>query len=217
MELLLNPFKSSPYNTSIKTITNNMKKITILMIAMCATVGAYAQFNQGRMLVGGSLAFQSVTSKSKFDGQTTTDGKSTDFSIAPQFGYFVIDNLAVGATLDFSLSKWDAEQGNDESTVTAFEFEPTVRYYLPVGVFFQGQFGIGTGKFKDEDDEEKFTRTSFAGAVGYAIFLNDNIAIEPMIGYGISSDKYTDLDFDYKEIDNGLFLRVGIQAYLGNK
>ncbi|WP_276372068.1 outer membrane beta-barrel protein [Chryseolinea sp. H1M3-3] len=196
-----------------------MKKITILMIAMCATVGAYAQFNQGRMLVGGSLAFQSVTSKYKFDGQTTTEGKSTDFSIAPQFGYFVIDNLAVGATLDVTLSKWKDDDGDYESTATILEFQPTVRYYLPMGVFFQGQFGIGTGKYKDDEDgnvdEEKFTRTSFAGAVGYAIFLNDNIAIEPMIGYGSSGDKYKDAD--YKDINNGLFVRVGIQAYLGNK
>lgn len=196
-----------------------MKKITILAIAMCATIGAYAQFNQGRMLVGGSLAFQSVTNKSKFNGQSTTEGKNTDFSIAPQFGYFVIDNLAVGATLDFGLSKWKDDDGDYKSTATSFEFQPTVRYYLPVGVFFQGQFGVGGGKYKEEDDgdsdEEKFNRTSFAGAVGYAFFLNDNIAIEPMIGYGSTIDNYKDLD--YKDINNGLFLRIGVQAYLGNR
>jgi outer membrane protein len=195
-----------------------MKKITILIIAMCAAVGSYAQFNQGRMLVGGSLAFQSVTNKYKFDGNTTTNGKATDFSIAPQFGYFVIDNLAVGATLDFTLSKWKDDDGEYESTSTVLEFTPTVRYYLPMGVFFQGQFGIGPGKYKEDDngiDEEKFTRTSVAGAVGYAFFLNDNVAIEPMIGYGVSTDKYK--DDDLKDVDNGLFIRVGVQAYLGNK
>jgi outer membrane protein len=194
-----------------------MKKFTILAIAICASFTTYAQYNQGRMLVGGSLGFSAETEKTKFNGNTQTDGKWTSFSLAPQFGYFIIDNLAVGASLDLGLSKWkDEADSDDDYSVTSIEFIPTVRYYLPQNIFFQGQVGFGTSKYKYGSgtvDEEKYSTISFALAAGYAFFLNDNVAIEPMIGYGSSSEK--DKDTDVKYIDNGLFLRVGIQVYLG--
>lgn len=186
---------------------------------MFGTLGAFAQFNQGRMLVGGSFDFSATTNKSKANGRTDTNSKSTSLSFGPQIGYFVIDNLAVGAGLDISLSKWKQEGSSYESTYTAFVLQPMVRYYLPQGIFFQGQFGIGAGKEKDNYsgtvDEEKFNITTWGLAVGYALFLNDNVAVEPQIGYGSAGRKYK--DNDVKEIDNGLFISVGIQAYLGNK
>jgi hypothetical protein len=195
-----------------------MKKFTILAFALFATIGAYAQYNQGRMLVGGSLGFSTQTEKTKFDGTTRTDGKWTSFSLEPQFGYFIIDNLAVGASLDLGLSKWkDEDDSDDDYSTTSIEFTPTVRYYLPQNIFFQGQVGFGTSKDKygsGSVDEDKYNTFSFALAAGYAYFLNDNVAIEPIIGYGSTSHK--DKDSDAKYINNGLFLRVGLQVYLGN-
>lgn len=195
-----------------------MKKITVLAIMLFASVGAFAQFNQGRMLIGGSLEFQTTTNKTKFDGNTTTNGKQTVFSLQPQFGYFIIDNLAIGAGLNVSLSKYKVDDGDFKSTSTVFLFEPMARYYLPQGIFFQGQFGIGSGKYESGTgnmNEDEFTRSSFALGAGYAIFLNDNIAIEPIIGYGSEGDK--DKTTKVKNVDNGLFIRIGVQAYLGNK
>jgi hypothetical protein len=196
-----------------------MKKITILAIMMFGAAGAFAQFNQGRILVGGSLDFSATTNKSKFDGTTITNSKSTELSFGPQVGYFVIDNLAVGAGLEISTSKFKSDDGDFESTSTAFVFQPIIRYYLPVGVFFQGQFGIGGGKEEDNfngpTDTNKFNITTWGLAVGYAWFLNDYVAVEPQIGYGSIGRKYK--DNDVKGIDNGLFISVGIQAYLGNK
>lgn len=195
-----------------------MKKITILVIAICATFGAYAQFNQGRMLAGGTVEFQTSTSKYKNDATTVTTGRNTNFSLAPQFGYFIIDNLAVGAALDLALSKWNPENGDGESTGTSIALQPLVRYYLPQGVFFQGQFGIGSAKYKSDgfnNTEEKYNTLSWALSAGYALFLNDFVAVEPQIGYG--SVRYKEKDSNIKELENGLFLRVGFQVYLGNK
>jgi hypothetical protein len=170
------------------------------------------------MLVGGSLGFSTQTEKTKYDGNTQTDGKWTSFSLEPQFGYFVITNLAVGASLDLGLSKWkDEADGDDDYSVTSIEFTPTVRYYLLQNIFFQGQVGIGTAKYKygsGNIDEDKYSTLSFALAAGYAYFLSDNVVIEPMIGYG--SNRETKKDTDVKNINNGLFLRVGLQVYLGN-
>jgi hypothetical protein len=193
-----------------------MKKFTILIIIMCGAVGAYAQFEQGRMLVGGTVEFNAVVSKYKSDGTTVTNGRQTSFSLAPQFGYFVIDNLAVGAALDLGLSKYKSEDGDYESTSTSIEFQPMVRYYLPQGIFFQGQFGFGTGKDKVDNgntDDDKYNITSWGLSAGYAYFLADNVAIEPQLGYGGTG--YKDKDSSGKSIVNGLFIRVGLQVYLG--
>lgn len=197
-----------------------MKKITILVLAMCGSLGAFAQFNQGRMLVGGSVEFQTTTSKYKNDATTVTTGRSTSFSLAPQFGYFIIDNLAIGAALDLSLSKWKPEDDNGESTGTSIALQPIVRYYLPQGIFFQGRFGFGSAKtkydtFNNNVTEEKYSTLSWALSAGYAFFLNDFVAVEPQLGYG--SERLKEKDANIKHFDNGLFLRVGLQVYLGNK
>ena len=74
-----------------------MKKITFFAIAMFATLSSFAQFNQGRMLVGGSAELSTNTNKQKDGNTTTTNSKTTSFTVSPSFGYFVIDQLAVGA------------------------------------------------------------------------------------------------------------------------
>ena len=194
-----------------------MKKITILAIMMFGALGAFAQFNQGRMLVGGSGEFSTETAKSKSGGTSVTQGRWTSFSLSPKFGYFVIDNLAVGAGLGLTLAKWADDDDNDNDyTYTSIEFQPFVRYYLPQGIFFQGQVGIGSSKYNnDNNNEDKAGVASIALSAGYALFLSDNVAIEPLIGYRSKSLK--DKETDVKDIDSGIFLQIGFQIYLGNK
>lgn len=201
-----------------------MKKIILVSMMTFAATGMFAQFNQGRMLVGGSAGIETSTEKDKTGSTTTTNGKWTSISLAPQFGYFVIDNLALGAVLDNSISKYNPESDNSSDlTLIDFSFQPFIRYYLNPGIFFQGAVGIGTGKSKVSEDGQSQERTygtsSWSLAAGYAIFLNDNVAIEPMLGYGSDVSKYASTDFapESKDISSGLFLRVGFQIYLGSK
>jgi hypothetical protein len=197
-----------------------MKKIiTVIALALICS-GAYAQFNQGRYLVGGSIGFSTSTTKLKNDNATNTLAHSTSFSVTPDVGYFVIDNLAVGAGLGLTVdaSKGD---GNDNSkhTETAFTLSPFVRYYLDQGIFFQGQVGFGSQSNKDKGNGSNTTTTTKLGvfnwalAAGYAYFLNDYVAIEPTVGYGSNSLK--NKDADVKQISNGLFINIGFQIYLG--
>src|SRR5688572_17598333 len=195
-----------------------MKKITIFAITMFASMAVFAQFNQGRMLVGGSAEFRTMADKSKSGGTTTTNGNRTTLSVSPSFGYFVIDQLAVGAAVDMSVSKWNAKTPNDvDNNTTSISFQPFVRYYLPMGVFFQGKFGLGTAKttYDENYDDNKYNTSSLALSAGYAIFLSDNVALEPELGYRTS--KFKDTDSDTKNINSGIFLRIGFQIYLGNK
>jgi opacity protein-like surface antigen len=192
-----------------------MKKITILTVILSCSIGVFAQFNQGRMLVGGSAEFRTNTDKSKNGGTTVTNGNLTSLSIAPQFGYFIIDHVAVGAAINLGVSKWNSKSpNNSDRTTTSIEFQPFARYYLPIPIFFQAKFGLGTSKTSyDRNPEDTYHTTSLALSAGYAIFLTDNIALEPEVGYRTSRFKAT--DSNTKDIDAGLFLRIGFQLYFG--
>ncbi len=195
-----------------------MKKFTILAITLFAAVGAFAQFNQGRMLVGGSAEFSTNTNKNKNGSTTVTQGTQTRFTVSPDFGYFIIDNLAIGAELGLTLSKWNSKNNNSaDYTGTAVTFSPFVRYYLPMGIFFQGKFGLGTSKtsYDDSFPDYKYNTSNFALSAGYVIFLTDNVALEPEVGYRTTKLKAD--DSNTKDINSGIFMRIGFQIYLGNK
>lgn len=193
-----------------------MKRVIMVLMASCLAIGAFAQFEKGTMMVGGSFGADFKTNKSKYDGNTSTNGNYVNVSFDPQFGIFVINNLAIGGGLGMSTSAYK-EDGSDYKTVTnEFTVQPMVRYYLQQGIFFQGKLMFGGAKDKTTNngntDVTSYAVNGWSLAAGYAIFLNNIVAIEPQIGYG--GKGYRNKDTDVKSVDNGLFLRVGFQIYL---
>ncbi|MFZ5972599.1 MAG: outer membrane beta-barrel protein [Bacteroidota bacterium] len=196
-----------------------MQKTILSIVFFLAASSTFAQFNQGRILTGGSVGFSTDTNKSKANSTTTTNGRSTSFTLSPNAGYFVIDNLAVGAALEIFANSYKPDGNGSKSNQSSLSIAPFVRYYLSPGIFFQGQYAVGAGKNKysvgNTNVEEKYGISAVSLGAGYAHFLNDHVAIEPFIGYRSSSLK--DKDDDSKNIDSGLFLNVGLQVYLGNR
>jgi hypothetical protein len=198
-----------------------MKKLFTAFAFVLIASGAFAQFNQGRYLVGGSLGFSAVTHKSDNGTTTTTTGKSTSFSLSPDVGYFVIDNLAVGASLSLATSSYKSDGSSDKSNSSSVTIAPFVRYYLDPGIFFQGFVGGGSATNKDtySTGQTTITTTTKTGILtwglgaGYAYFLNDYVAIEPLVQY--SSYARKNKDNDNRSINGGISLNVGFQIYLG--
>jgi hypothetical protein len=190
-----------------------------LLVLACASMSAFAQFEQGTKLVGGNFGLEFSTSKSKYNNQTNTNGKSTSFSFEPKFGYFVINNLVVGGELGLTLSSWKSDGESGKETSTSLTIGPFVRYYFQPGIFVEGKYAVGTLKAKDDffgDVEEyKYALSGVSLGAGYAYFLNDNIALEPMIGFQSNARKNkTTGEAEVKNISSGLFVRVGFQIYL---
>jgi hypothetical protein len=203
----------------VQTKNSKMKKTLVTLFVVLGSISAFAQFEQGTMLVGGDFGLEFTTEKSKYDNQTNTEGKGSSFALEPQFGYFVIDNLAVGGELGLTLSSWKPEGSDGKFTSTTLTLAPFVRYYFEPGVFVEGKYAFGTSKSKDDFggdvDEDKYSVGGWSLGAGYAIFLNDNVAIEPMIGYGATTFKNkTSGEPAVKNINSGLFVRVGFQIYL---
>ena len=93
-----------------------MKKLLILIVALCSTTTLSAQY-KGDIYVGGRMGI--TTSTVIFEGLKTT---SVGFGIAPEFGYFALHNLRVGASLGYNL----------EDQTHTFEVMPNIAYYIEI-------------------------------------------------------------------------------------
>jgi len=190
------------------------KVIITLLIVMICTGNLMAQFSKGRMLVGGTASFSSLTTK---DDAFSSDITSNMFTITPRAGYFIIDNLAIGLDVSFGITKASTSTSSQSSKSTSILAGPYVRYYLKPGIFFQGEYQLGSSKVSYDATGIKFDYTenlsAWAISAGYALFLNDQVAVEPMISYKSSVAKESMQD--YKGTNAGVVIGIGLQIYLG--
>ena len=110
-----------------------MRKITFLFVAIMAfSVLTVSAQKQKQMYVGGSLGFGI-----SLVGSNGYNSTSASFGISPEFGYFVCDNVKVGAELGYGIS------GGTHS----FVITPNVAYYLRIvdKLHYTPQFSIGGG------------------------------------------------------------------------
>lgn len=108
-----------------------MKKITVLFIALMGLFVSVNAQEKGDMYVGGNLGL-TVNSA----GTNGYMNSSTSFGIAPEFGYFVADNLKIGVELSYAVGSGHA-----------MTFSPNVSYYLRIvdNLYYTPQFSFGGG------------------------------------------------------------------------
>lgn len=182
---------------------NNMKKLVFATLLTTSLSVAFAQnhINKGSWMLGGSAGFSS---------QKQDNLKTTDYGVAPDAGYFFINNFAGGLRTNISGSK--SEAGTVESKTSGFEVAPFVRYYfLPasqkLNLFADASYGFGKTK-----DEGAFTTesqmTTMAIKAGPAIFLTPATALEIALGY--QSMKIKDVDARV----NNFGVNIGFQIHI---
>jgi hypothetical protein len=186
-----------------------MKKLLLAASLFVSSTTIFAQVDQGQWLAGGSAGF---------DHSSQGDDKVTTISIAPDLGYFVINQLAVGLRPEFGYMKSKSKIGTttSSSSTTAFFVAPFVRYYFmqsgeKVNVFGDASYGFGSSKVKGG--------TSVSGnyyqvKAGPAIFLTPNTALEFALYYrSFGGDAYENAAGDRE----GHFgVGIGFQIHLGN-
>ena len=156
-----------------------MKKIITSLMALSLIFSASAQTSSGNILLDGSANFM-------FSSTTDDDTKmkTTDIGLGLMGGYFVIDGLALGlgVSVDNSSMKPD---GGDAVKSSSTMLTPFARYYVgDIGVWGQVSYGFGSMKY---DGDDLGNNSSLGLAVGYAIFLNDNVSLNPNLGYNMGS------------------------------
>lgn len=159
---------------------------------------AYDAIQRGNWLVGAGI------------GSIGYNFKSETFQLVlePRAGYFISDNIALGAQAQLGLALYDGGENFN------YGLTPFVRYYFPEGAsptsrwFGEALVGFAGSSLKDSDGDAVFSSVLGLRA-GYAHFVARNIAIEGTLNY-----TRTSADISVDTGTSGLSLGVGFQIYL---
>ncbi len=149
-----------------------MKKFLSVLAVALISVTASAQ-----VYLGGSFALDRNVSEN-----------ATEFTIAPEVGYNLNSNWAIGAGVGFNHTYLSGNSAN------AFVISPYARYtYFRssnnlVNLFVDGGFGLGFGQTKDKYMKISFTAYSIGFKPGIAFNLTEKFSIVAHAGFlGYSS------------------------------
>jgi outer membrane protein len=179
-----------------------MKKVLLSAVALLTIGFANAQeeaaattggFAKGDVFVSGSFGFGSDKYGDTFD--------SNSFNISPAVGYFVSENIAIGAMLKFSTAEnvevdFGVLGSGMVEKYTSFGADIFGRYYMTPADKFSvfGQLAVGFGSDKFEDGGE-FKASSFGvnAGLGLSYFVSNHFAIEASwAGLGYNTYKFED-------------------------
>ena len=182
-----------------------MKKVLFAAFLLVSSNAIFAQVNQGQWLAGGSVGLN-------FEKQG--DRKVTEISLAPDAGYFVINQLAVGLRPEFGYTKTKDKDGTGTSDITrtAYSLAPFVRYYFmpsgeKVNIFGDASYGFGSSKIKGLS---AVSFNYYQIKAGPAVFLTPNTALEIAVYYrSFGGDAFP------VDRNNNFGLSAGFQIHLG--
>jgi opacity protein-like surface antigen len=171
-----------------------MKKIILTVAAVFAMSFANAQdkkessegFAKGDVFISGAVSLGS---------SKTGDFKANSFEVAPKVGYFVSENIAVGASLGFNSLKLD--NGSDDVKNSGVGFGAFGRYYFTPASKFSlfAELGVDyTTTDKEFDDSDltiydssfKSKELGLGLGLGMNYFVSSNFSIEAgvaVLGY----------------------------------
>jgi outer membrane protein len=160
-----------------------MKKLITFLFTTLLVSGLSAQTEQGKILIGASSNFNfsslSLTDLEGVDESDLPDMTSSSSEFSFDGGYFVIDNLALGLFISSESSKLELE-GESDSESSLMTYGVMARYYFgESGLFGEASYGIGT----QDDGGDDIDISGLGIGVGYALFLSDNISINPSLSY----------------------------------
>ena len=166
-----------------------MKKIILTAVAVFGFAFANAQeeekgnggFAKGDVFVSGAVTLGSAK---------TGDFKANAFEIAPKVGYFVTENIAVGASVGFQSLKFD--NGAADATNSGLGLGAFGRYYFTPANQFSlfGQLGLDYSSMENKLADYKVNGIDAGLGLGMNYFVSSNFSIEAGVAVlGFSSEK----------------------------
>lgn len=210
-----------------------MRHFTLSIIALVFNLGLMAQ-DQGQILMSGSTGLNfsslSLNDTEPNDLPSGYESSTSTLDLDLTVGYFIIDGLAAGMTINSSstTTKLEYDGDSDEDKTTTTIIAPMIRYYIAETDLY-GQLSYGFGSSVDKytsgssSNEDKIKVSSFGIGLGYSIFLSDDVAISPSIGYSTATSTVEDGAYDangnnvdYVLKQGGIGFDLGISVFLGN-
>ncbi|WP_291134574.1 outer membrane beta-barrel protein [Flavobacterium sp. UBA7663] len=193
-----------------------MKKVLLSAVALLAFGFANAQeekanegFAKGDVFVTGAFTLGS---------EKTGDVKSSSFEIAPQVGYFLTENIAIGGKLGYKADKAE-NAGGDTQDDAGFTVGAFGRYYFTPASKFSlfAQLGLDYSSMEDKLATD-YTEAELGLGLGAGLnyFVSSNFSIEAgvaVLGYssndnggGSGVDKTNNFSFggDWRAVTFGV-------------
>lgn len=149
-------------------------------------------FSKGNIFVEGQLSFGSSKETGSFEGQDVAEIKVSTFTFTPKAGFFVTDDLAVGAQLGIGSGKREETTFNpaatEERKINSFNAGVFARYYfLNLGERFKtyAEVGAGFGTTKEELESVETEKTNSFG-IGLDLGINYFVTKKIAISFGLA-------------------------------
>lgn len=169
-----------------------MKKIILTMAAVFAVSfanaqdkekGAGTQTAKGKWLIEANTGFGAIEGANTFIGYSS-QGDFKRMSLGGEAGYFVMDNLAIKLGLGYNSAD------NGVTDASGFAYKIGAKYYIMGNIPVQVDYTGASGDLYEFADE---TPSYLGLQAGYAIFLGENVSVEPGLRYNMSmNDNYTE-------------------------
>ena len=205
----------------IRLITNFdfMKKCIYTLMLLLGVTVANAQENRGNLLsakliqrsimVGGGINGTYRSIENHNSNSSTQSGSKKQIDVQGRFGYFLINDLALGVlgTVSHTTVKMDGAATNPTTHIL---LGPFARYFLNNGIFGEASYGFG---IQNLSDSQKRDISELRGGIGYSLFINPKVAVEPAIMFTYYKEKNpANQDNYYTEM--GPSINIGLQVYL---
>ena len=169
----------------------NHEKKFVLFALILFTVGAFAQTEQGKIRIGGSFEFGFYNAYYDWISLNT-------FFIDAHGGYFIVDNLSLEVGLLSGYSYYWKQHFIQAGGGLG------IRYYFPIRLFIGSKSNF---IYMYDSVFDNYTYYDVNFMVGYAWFLSENVAFEPIINYRL---EFVD---DMNRRDRNLNARIGISIH----
>jgi outer membrane protein len=197
-----------------KIKNGKMKKLLfLLLIVLVSSSTIFSQTKKGNFELSGGTGLQFISSNLKFisDGTTTDKTTMSSLSFLPSFGYFIIDNLAIGLAGNITTNTQKYEDGDKDVSTSTLIF-PAALYYFPIAGKIRpiAQIGVGlasqTQKYvpktgSNEKNSASGIAFNFGGGISY--FMKENISINLGLSYTLAN--LTDSDDNTSKLKEGNF------------
>jgi outer membrane protein len=194
------------------------KKIAVLILLL-TTISSFSQTEKGKIYIGANsnlqANFNSNTYKNDFG---SSESNTNSFSISGQAGYFIINNLVIGADISTSFSNSKDNSSNYKSTSRTFAIAPLVKYYFSekkLKPFIIAKYGFGSSnstltyqnQANSDDSKTSFSIMTLGGGISY--FFNSYISVDLGLNYRRSVSEPERYQSNNKFTSSGLNSNVG--------
>lgn len=171
------------------------KILVFLFLLSILSVPSFGQTGKGKILIGtgSNLGFTSTSSRWKSDSGSGDNGSSSSFGLSPKIGYFITDQVALGAEFQFLYS---ASKNSSKSHSVIYGLGPFARYYYgneKLKPFLGAGLGFGGDSYKSTSGNNtikaNYSIFNFNLEGGLAYFLNDKVSADLGISYNFIKEK----------------------------